>query len=583
MDINFFNFKSIKDKVFYFSFLVTLSIILLLIFIAYFITYNNIKNTSISRELDTLELIANQTDLVLNSAESSSTGIIIDSDVQNILTNSSVNNIYPTPKDVLKVQRAIDNSMYKESVISGVILHSTNNFTFQTNSKLISFANYNMEFNKWYGGISNIAGNPYLYTIKQIFNMNTGKLIGYLEVFVDESTLSANYTNTKYNKFINFFLINNDGVITSSSNQNEVSDNIFKLRKNLEFATSNDPIKIIENRKEDKLTLMLYHSNLDWNIVADIYLKDLIKNKEALILSLIILSLIALLLSYVLSKTIAKSIIQPINNLSLAINQVEKGNWSTEIDILSDDEIGLLSKKFNDLIFYIKNLLDTITLEQIKKKEFEFELIQLQIKPHFLYNSLENISALVELERNDEAVDMILNLSTFYRGALSKGNNIISIKDELSLTESYLKITKLRYYDVFDYEILSDYNLEQFSCPKLLIQPLVENAIYHGLKNYDDTGKVIICIESFNKELKITIKDTGIGMTEDELQKVITGNISSSAKGGFAVKNTIERLKLFYHNNCIFNIKSQKNIGTTITIVIPAIKKEVYSDEYTFS
>lgn len=583
MDINFFNFKSIKDKVFYFSFLVTLSIILLLIFIAYFITYNNIKNTSISRELDTLELIANQTDLVLNSAESSSTGIIIDSDIQNILTNSSVNNIYPTPKDVLKVQRAIDNSMYKESVISGVILHSTNNFTFQTNSKLISFANYNMEFNKWYGGISNIAGNPYLYTIKQIFNMNTGKLIGYLEVFVDESTLSANYTNTKYNKFINFFLINNDGVITSSSNQNEVSDNIFKLRKNLEFATSNDPIKIIENRKEDKLTLMLYHSNLDWNIVADIYLKDLIKNKEALILSLIILSLIALLLSYVLSKTIAKSIIQPINNLSLAINQVEKGNWSTEIDILSDDEIGLLSKKFNDLIFYIKNLLDTITLEQIKKKEFEFELIQLQIKPHFLYNSLENISALVELERNDEAVDMILNLSTFYRGALSKGNNIISIKDELSLTESYLKIMKLRYYDVFDYEILSDYNLEQFSCPKLLIQPLVENAIYHGLKNYDDTGKVIICIESFNKELKITIKDTGIGMTEDELQKVITGNISSSAKGGFAVKNTIERLKLFYHNNCIFNIKSQKNIGTTITIVIPAIKKEVYSDEYTFS
>ena len=95
---------------------------------------------------------------------------------------------------------------------------------------------------------------------------------------------------------------------------------------------------------------------------------------------------------------------------------------------------------------------------------------------------------------------------------------------------------KLRYYDVFDYEIFSDYNLEQFSCPKLLIQPLVENAIYHGLKNYDDTGKVIICIESFNKELKITIEDTGIGMTEDELQKVITGNISSSAKGGFAVK-----------------------------------------------
>lgn len=583
MEINFFKFKSIKDKVFYFSFCVTLSIILLLIFIAYFISYNTIKSNSISRELDTLEIIGNQTNIVLNSAESSATGIIIDSEVQNILTNCSINNIYPSEADILNVQRAIDNSMYKNSVISGVILHSIDNFAFKTNNKLISFVNYDMEFNKWYGAISDTTGKYYLYTIKQIFNMHTGKLIGSLEIFVDESTLSTNYTNDNYSKFSDFFLINDEGFIVSSSNQNEISDNIFNLRKNLEFADSTDSIKIINNRKEDKLTLMLYHSKLEWNIVADIYLKDLIKNKELLIISLILLTFIGLLCSYALSKTIAKSIIKPINNLSFAINQLEKGNWSTEIEILSDDEIGLLSRKFNHLIIYIKNLLNKITVEQNKKKEFEFELIQLQIKPHFLYNSLENISALVELEMNDEAVDMISNLSTFYRGALSKGNNIISIKDELSLTESYLKIMKLRYYDIFDYDIICDSNLEQFSCPKLLIQPLVENAIYHGLKNNDDKGKVIVSIESLNDELKITIEDTGVGMTEAELKKVINGNISSSAKGGFAVKNTIERLNLFYHNNCIFKIKSKKNFGTTITIVIPAIRKELYSDEYTFS
>ncbi|CAI3663081.1 sensor histidine kinase [Clostridium neonatale] len=583
MKTNLLKFKSIKDKVFYFSFLVTLSIILLLIFISYFISYNTIKNNSISRELDTLEIIGNQAELVLNSAQLSSTGIIIDSDVQNTLTNSSINNIQPSKADVLKIQRAIDNSMYKDSVISGIILHTTTDFTFKTNSKLISLSNYNMEFNKWYGAISDTVGNPYFYTTRQIFNMNTGKLIGYLEVFIDESTLSTNYTNSKYTKFTDFFIINPKGVIISSSNQGEISNNIFKLRKNLKLATARDPVKIINNREEDKLTLMLYNNKLNWNIVADIYLKDLIKNKKTLILSLIILSLIGLLCSYILSKSISKSIIKPITNLSLAINQIEKGNWAAEIDILSDDEIGLLSKKFNNLIVYIKNLFDKITIEQNKKKEFEFQLIQLQIKPHFLYNSLENISALIELDMNDEAVDIISNLSTFYRGALSKGNNIISIRDEISLTESYLKIMKLRYYNIFDYDIICDSNLEHFSCPKLLIQPLVENAIYHGLKNYDDKGKVIVAIEYFNDELKITIEDTGIGMTEDELKKVINGNISSSAKGGFAVKNTIERLKLVYHNNCIFNIKSQKNKGTTITLVIPAIRKDLYKDEYTFS
>lgn len=583
MRINFLKFRSIKDKIFYFSFLVTSSIILLLIFITYFISYNNIKNNSISRELDTLEIIGNQTELILNSAESSSTGIIIDSEVQKILTNISINNILPSKTDILKVQRAIDNSMYKNSVISGIILHSKNNFIFQTNSKLISFHNYDMEFNKWYGAISDTIENHYLYTIKQIFNMNTGKLIGYLEVFVNESTLSTNYSNTKYNKFTDFFLINNEGFITSSSNPYEISGNIFKLRKNLKFATAMEPIKVINNKKENKLTLMLYNNKLDWNIVADIYLKDLIKNKRTLVLSLIILLLIGLLCSYVLSKSISKSIIKPIDNLSLAINQIEKGNWATEINILSNDEIGLLSKKFNNLIIYIKNLLEKITIEQNKKKEFEFKLIQLQIKPHFLYNSLENISALIELEMNDTAVDMISNLSTFYRGVLSNGNNIISVKNELSLTESYLKIMKLRYYNVFDYEIICDSNLEQFCCPKLLIQPLVENAIYHGLKNCDHKGKIIVDIECLNEELKIIIKDTGVGMTKDELKKVINGKVSSSAKGGFAVKNTIECLNLFYPNNCIFNIKSKKNVGTTVTIVIPAIKKELYKDEYTFS
>ena len=321
MKTNLLKFKSIKDKVFYFSFLVTLSIILLLIFISYFISYNSIKNNSISRELDTLEIIGNQ----------------------------------------------IDNSMYKDSVISGIILHTTTDFTFKTNSKLISLPNYNMEFNKWYGAISDTVGNPYFYTTRQIFNMNTGKLIGYLEVFIDESTLSTNYTNSKYTKFTDFFIINPKGVIISSSNQGEISNNIFKLRKNLKLATARDPVKIINNREEDKLTLMLYNNKLNWNIVADIYLKDLIKNKKTLILSLIILSLIGLLCSYILSKSISKSIIKPITNLSLAINQIEKGNWAAEIDILSDDEIGLLSKKFNNLIVYIKNLLD-----KIRRKNLNF-------------------------------------------------------------------------------------------------------------------------------------------------------------------------------------------------------------------
>lgn len=577
-----FKFKSIKNKIFFFSFLVSLSIILLIIFTAYFISYNTIKETSISRELNSLKLIANQTDLILNSAESSLTNIIVDTDVQKILVNCNTNNVLPEKKDILKLKRAIDNSMYKNSVVSGAILHTTNGFKLQSNSKFISLINLDnhMEFNKWYGAILDIQNKPYLYIAKKIFDMNTGKLIGYLEIFVKESLLSKNYTN---NKFINFFLVNADGFITSSSNPNEVTNNIYQLMSNIEFADKNYPFKTIHNNSEDKLTLMLYYDKLNWNIVADIYLKDIIYNKQKLIFSLIILSMIGFICSYILSNIISRSITNPINNLYKAIEEVEKGNWSTEIKVTSSDEIGILSKKFNHLIFYIKNLLNKIRYEQNKKKEFELELIQLQIKPHFLYNSLENICALVELERNDDAVDMIFNLSTFYRGVLNKGNNIITIQEEIGLTESYLKIMKLRYYDIFDYKIIYDNNLNYYRCPKLLIQPLVENSIYHGLKNKNEKGNIIINIEHLNNYLKIVIKDTGIGMTKDKLEKVLKGTSNPSSKGGFAVKNTIERLNLFYPNDCTFDIESEKNVGTTIIIKIPLIRKESCYDKYTFN
>lgn len=576
--LNNIKFKSIKDKVFYFSFFVSISIIFLIIFTSYFFTYRTLKNTSISREKTTLELISNQTEITLNFAESNSTNLMVDNDVQTILKKCSLNNIYPTKEEILKLQREIDKIMYKDSVISGAILHSTNGFKMQSNSKFISLIHSNhitIDFNKWYGGILDIQGKPNLYISRQIFDMNTGKLIGYLELFIKETFLSENYTNNKgKSNYINFFLINDDGFITSSSNSEDITNNIYKKIPNIKFANKDNPFLIIEDKSKDKLTLMLYNNKLNWNIVADIYLEDIIHEKESLIISLIILIFIGLLCSYILSKLISKSIIKPIHNLYYAIAEVEKGNWSTEIKITSSDEIGILSKKFNHLIVYIKNLLDKIKYEQNKKKEFEFELIQLQIKPHFLYNSLENISALIELEKNDEAVNMLENLSTFYRSILNKGNTFITIKEEISLTENYLKIMKYRYYDIFDYKINYDKSIENFTCLKLLLQPLVENSIYHGIKNSKTKGLINIDIEKFKNNIKIIIKDTGIGMTESELKRVIEGKIASSSKGGFAVKNTIERLNLFYDKNCTFNIISKKNIGTTIIITIPAIYKK---------
>lgn len=580
--------SSISNKIFYFSFCMSLSIILLIIFIAYFLSYNTIKDTSINREKNSLELISNQTDIILNSTESHVTNLIVNNDIQNILIDCSKNNIFPDKESELLIKREIGQIMYKNSIISEIIIHSTNGFKFQTNRKFISLVNVDnsdtLEFNKWHGAIQDIEYNHYLYIPKKIFDMNTGGLIGYLEIFIDDEIILKNYLDKKSDHTSSdFFLVNEKAIIVSSSNNKGIHKDIHTVDSNIQFADRTTPFKIIHNKKQNKIALILYQNKLNWNIIADIYLKDIIYKKKNLVFSLIILSFVSLICSFILSKIISKTITKPIINLYEAIDKIEKGNWATEIKIIHYDEIGVLSQKFNDLIKFIKNLLLKINYEQDKKKEFELELIQLQIKPHFLYNSLENISALVELEQNSEAVDMIYNLSTFYRGILNKGSNVIPIKEELSVTESYLKIMKLRYYDIFDYEISFDESIEDYYCLKLLIQPLVENSIYHGLKNRIDKGKILISISKLKDYIMFIIQDTGIGMDKQKLYQIISGNISHSSKSGFAINNTIERLNLYYPNNNTFHIDSQENIGTKITITIPAIRKDLTYYENTFS
>lgn len=570
-------FKSIENKFFYFSFLICFIIIIFITTSTYFVSFNAIKNNSIEREKNSLSIIFNQLDIILNSAESLTTNLIINNDIQNILDKYSSKDTYPTKDEYLKLKNQLDNIIYQNKVISGAILHSTNGFKMKSNNKFISLLDGNLlNFNNWYGPIKSINNEVYLHLPKKIFNKNTGKLIGYLEIFVSEDYISKNYkTNELHNKYMNLFLVNSSGIIFSSSDKKNMLKSFFDIRKNISFTDKNIPFKSLTDKKENRLTLMCYYPKLNFNIIGDIYLSNIIYEKKKLILPLIGLLFIGIIFSYILSKKISNSMVKPIQNLFNRIDEIEKGDWNSEINIISQDEIGLLSIKFNKLIFNIKNLMSKISYEQNKKKEFELELMQLQIKPHFLYNSLENICALAELDRNDEVIDMIFNLSTFYRGVLNKGNTIISLGEELNLTESYLKIMSVRYYNLFSYNIECDESIKNLGCLKLLLQPLVENSIYHGIKNnISKEGFIDIIIKKHTEKLFITIKDNGIGITEKELSNLLNTNISSSSKGGFGVKNTIERLNLFFPNEYDFLIKSEKYNGTEITITIPINLKE---------
>jgi two-component system sensor histidine kinase YesM len=240
------------------------------------------------------------------------------------------------------------------------------------------------------------------------------------------------------------------------------------------------------------------------------------------------------------------------------------------------NEIAELGLSFNIMIGKIKELLDNKVKEQENLKKAEFRALQAQINPHFLYNTLDTIVWMAEAKQNDQVIEIVSALSRFFRISLSRGKDWITVEEEIERTRSYLTIQKIRYRDIPDYTIEVDESVLNGTTIKLILQPLVENALYHGIKNKRGGGTINV---RANKKDDVTIQfeveDNGIGMTGYKLEKIqanLNGNadnINLEAENGFGLENVNQRVKLYYGKEYGLSIDSQCNEGTRITLIIP--------------
>lgn len=243
---------------------------------------------------------------------------------------------------------------------------------------------------------------------------------------------------------------------------------------------------------------------------------------------------------------------------------VEYGEFKPVNTPTYKDEVGELKKVYNIMIFQIKTLLDKIREDEKFKRKAELEILMSQVKPHFLYNTFDTISSLALLGENRKVYDVVKALGTFYRTSLSNGKDIVTVEEEIKTVKSYLMIQSIRYKDKFEVKYDLDPNCNHFMIIKLILQPLVENALYHGIRN--KAGKGLIKISTFEQGdmLVLSVEDDGLGMDEMQLKKVMEGEIS-----GIGVRATKERLRIFYSEKSKFIVKSKKDEGTKITIKIP--------------
>lgn len=334
---------------------------------------------------------------------------------------------------------------------------------------------------------------------------------------------------------------------------------IKEYDKRMEFMDSN--IRIITGLIMQEMQNYIYNESMYLVQVE----KSLTHRVKLLISGMAVLLIATLGILMQRSFRLTDGIIQPVNIMLDKVKKVGRGKFDMIPIEAEIEEIEELDEGINKMARKISALLENVRQEKEMQHLTELQLIQAQVNPHFLYNTLDTIVWLIEGGMTDDAVEMISSLSIFFRTSLSKGNDIIPLSEEERHTLSYLEIQQYRYRDILEFEINIPKELSGIPVPKLSIQPLAENALYHGIKNRRGKGKILIEGREEEDALVLTVSDNGQGMTPERLHEVQEA-IRTGERAGFGLAAVAERIALYYGPGYGMKIFSEEGKGTTVEI-----------------
>ncbi|MFC2471423.1 MAG: sensor histidine kinase [Lachnoanaerobaculum gingivalis] len=391
-------------------------------------------------------------------------------------------------------------------------------------------------------------------------------LINLNYMYFEEIFSNVNLGNGGY-----VYLTNDYGDIIWHPKQNEIYSGRFK-EDNKYAATLKDGITV-ENLSGKNLTLNVRTIGYTgWKLVgvtpsAALGVDGIKFRFFVLFVADLFLFLLAMINAFISDK-----ISNPIKSLDGSVREIESGNLDVEIVPSGSYEVEHLGKSIKNMLGRIKVLMSDLVAEHNAKRKSEFDTLQSQINPHFLYNTLDIIVWMIENENSDKAVNIVTALAKFFRISLSKGKNIITVKDEVEHVRNYLMIQNMRFKNRFEYSIDVDEEVLSYSSLKLMLQPLVENAIYHGMEFMDGDGEIDVKVFKEDDSLYFTITDNGLGMSEDMVETLLSKDFVPSKKGsGIGAKNVNERIKLYFGSEYGLKVESEPDEGTKITIHLPAV------------
>jgi len=422
------------------------------------------------------------------------------------------------------------------------------------------------------------AGEAVLTLGKKIVDIQSGNTLGQLFLNVRESRLSGVLRSMNAVRSSRYFIADERGEVVSSAERAELLLPIGGTELREWVANHRSVSQITEVDGADRLLATRDFPRLGWKLVSVTPLRSLTEGLEQLRNTLLAIALICSLFALFGAVFLSKRIAGPIVELARSMKGFQEGDLNVRLEVGSRDELGLFAAGFNEMTRRLRELVARVKREQRKKREYELALIHSQMKPHFLYNTLDVIYALAQMGRYKDVQRATKSLADFYRAALSRGRDRITVEEELRNVRDYLAIQHIRYEDVFTYEIAVDPAIGKAQIPKLTIQPLIENAIYHGLKEKLAYGKLTVEGRREGGSIVIRVRDNGVGMDPDKVRRLLlpaeaaadAAGGGAAAGGSYAVRSVNDRIKLTFGRSYGLHIESEPGVGTTVTVTLPA-------------
>lgn len=583
-----FQFRHLKNKILLLNAMGIILIVGLITIVTYVIAIQTQIKDAVRYDTIMVRQISKSIDNMVDSFNYIMDGVSFSNNVQSLLNTS-----YGSDKEMYQLNRELSSHVVDETMMFNevdlIYLYDRENLRVSLrrsvdNKSYQYFDELHPEIYDLSGRVTWDANESVITANRVIYDVSSHKMdiIGYLTMSMKRSYLYDRIQSLKSTEERHLVILDQKNNMVLS-NIDEEESSVYSMLQNYQYNPEESDF-IIDVPDYGRMIVSNYQSDLTgWRIISLVSLNEIAKGPELISRSIIYIGILAIIFGIIVVVISTKSIVEPINKLSLVMDEVEQDNFRVQVHIDRADELGRVGESFNRLMNKINTLISDIYEKELNEKDAQLKALRAQINPHFLYNTLDAINWMAQFGEIEDVSKMTLSLSRLLKASINDNQDFIKIEDELRYIDDYMVIQKSRFKDKLEYSIQIRPEVRGCLVPKLILQPIVENAMIHGLEKKIGKGYLSINLFIKSDDLYIQILDDGIGMDENKVQSLIEGTHTSldgqSSGTGNGVFNVQNRIRLIYGADYGVRIESTLNVGTLFELILPTHREGYKNDK----